>query len=494
MDLPFPRFCSLWLLVAAAAAETAQQQQQPKCRGLKITEFITYLQTEVGAEFDLSPTVAERLNMSMEQLVGRAQGIWEGATRFEYGRAVQAELDGGGADDDNDDEDDGVAAFPYILCSKDDAGDADRMAQWSTAQQQTPPPLRKKSGHDRRLLIQDAIVNATASRPTAGADGFDGSAVVLKDMFNARGVYCAVASLPASVAMAVEFEGCVVQPMLLATKLGVGTITLAVAFVNEYENSTKIDLDDVSDDLQELIDEQVDSSEAEADATAAPEEKNFPGAILSLCPGFLSEDDVFHLNSGKVVKQKKVQRIMTEWLLSRTADGEDTTARVRDNLYWTSSSRDSGSSTTTGRGKLWEEILDRVSEPNICAQTFKKRLTWYLEPGLSQTSFTNLHVTYDNVGASKTDHDCILAAIAGFSVHPDICFFEYKLDKSPQIEYQRRQPQRLRLPQHSSDGQRRQKKALHRPNVDWMIQSYVEQARPFFDTGINGTGVVVAVR
>ena len=251
MDLPFPRFCSLWLLVAAAAAETAQQQQQPKCRGLKITEFITYLQTEVGAEFDLSPTVAERLNMSMEQLVGRAQGIWEGATRFEYGRAVQAELDGGGADGDNDDDDDdGVAAFPYILCSKDDAGDADRMAQWSTAQQQTPPPLRKKSGHDRRLLIQDAIVNATASRPTAGADGFDGSAVVLKDMFNALGVYCAVASLPASVAMAVEFEGCVVQPMLLATKLGVGTITLAVAFVNEYENSTKIDLDDVSDDLQ----------------------------------------------------------------------------------------------------------------------------------------------------------------------------------------------------------------------------------------------------
>ena len=348
MVLPFPRFCSLWLLLvaaAAAAAETAQQQQQPKCRGLKITEFITFLQTEVGAEFDLSPAVAERLNMSMEQLVGRAQGIWEGATRFEYGRAVQAELDGGGADDDNDDEDDGVAAFPYILCSKDDAGDADRMAQWSTAQQQTPPPLRKKSGHDRRLLIQDAIVNATASRPTAG---FDGSAVVLKDMFNARGVYCAVASLPASVAMAVEFEGCVVQPMLLATKLGVGTITLAVAFVNEYENSTKIDLDDVSDDLQELIDEQVDSSEAEADATAAPEEKNFPGAVLSLCPGFLSEDDVFHLNSGKVVKQKKVQRIMTEWLLSRTAGGEDTTARVRDNLYWTSSSRDSGPSKSSG--------------------------------------------------------------------------------------------------------------------------------------------------
>jgi hypothetical protein len=271
---------------------------------------------------------------------------------------------------------------------------------------------------------------------------------------------------------------------------------LAVAFVNEFENSTKIELDDVPDDLQELIEEQVDSSEAEAeaDATAASEEQTFPGAVLSLCPGFLSEDDVFHLNSGKVVKQKKVQRIMTEWLLSRTAGGEDTTARVRDNLYWTSSSRDSVSSTTTGRAKFWEEILDRVSEPNICAPTFKKRLAWYLEPGLSQTSFTNLHVTYDNVGASKTDHDCILAAIAGFSVHPDICFFEYKLEKSPQIEYQHHQPQRLRLPQHSSDGQRREKKALHRPNVDWMIQSYVEQARPFFDTGINGTGVVVAVR
>ena len=309
MALPFLRFCSLWLLVvaaAAAAAETAQQEQeQPKCRGLKITEFIAYLQTEAGAEFDLSPAVAERLNMSMEQLVGQAQGMWEGATRFEYGRAIKAELEvigGGGADDNNDDGDnDDDAAFPYILCSKDDVGDADRVAQWSTAQQQTPP-LRKKSGHDRRLLIQDAIVNATASRPTAGADGFDGSAVVLKDMFNARGVYCAVASLPASVAMAIEFEDCVVQPMLLATKLGVGTINLAVAFVNEFENSTKTELDDVPDDLQELIDEQVDSSEA--DAAAASEDQTFPGAVLSLCPGFLSEDDVFNLNSGKVVKQK----------------------------------------------------------------------------------------------------------------------------------------------------------------------------------------------
>ena len=475
-------------------------------------------------EFDLSPSVAERENMSMEQLIGRAQGLWEGATRFEYDRALRAEADGhsntigdeqagggGAADDDNngDNDDDGPVVFPYILCSKDNVGEADKVAQWAgtgstggTGQQQTLAVQRKKSGFDRKLLIQEAIANATSQselyRDGAGGAGFDGSAVVLKDMFNGRGAYCAVASLPGSIAMALEFDGCVVQPMMLATKLGAGTVTLAVAIVNKFENSTKIDMD-VPDDLEELIEEQVHApgsgsgsgSTSAGEEDVVPTERKFPGVTVSLCPGFLSADDVFNLQSGRPVKQKKVQRIMTEWLLSKTADGEDTTDRIKQNLYWTSSSRDSAS-TATDRGKFWGDIMDRVSEPNACAQTFKKRLTWYLEPGLSETSFMNLHVTYDNLGASKTDHDCILAAIAGFSIHPDICFFEFDLEKTPQIEYQ----QHLRSSQHRHHHQhiqRRRERATHRPNADWMVQSYVEQARPFFDAGINGTGVVVAV-
>jgi len=148
--------CSCLLLVAAAAVSAAtEKQQQPKCRGLKLTEFIAYLQTEASVEFDLSPSVAERENMSMEQLIGRAQGLWEGATRFEYDRALRAEAGGysstvggggGGAggdnnNDDNDDgdEDDGPEVFPYILCSKDGVGDADKVEQWggtSTVHQQ----------------------------------------------------------------------------------------------------------------------------------------------------------------------------------------------------------------------------------------------------------------------------------------------------------------------------------------------------------------------
>ena len=503
--------CSCLLLVAATAVtsvaaaattETQQQQQQPKCRGLKLTEFITYLQTEAGVEFDLSPTVAERENMSMEQLIGRAQGMWEGATRFEYDRALQAEADGhsntiGDDEDDDDDDDDGPVVYPYILCSKDIVGEADKVEQWGgttstastgTGQQQTALQQRKKSGFDRRLLIQEAIANATSQSELYGDGGFDGSAVVLKDMFNGRGAYCAVASLPGSIATALEFDGCVVQPMLLATKLGAGTVTLAVALVNKFENSTKIVMD-VPKDLEDLIDDQVHGSEDEEDDDVVPTERKFPGVTVSLCPGFLSADDVFNLQSGRPVKQKKVQRIMTKWLLSKTADGEDTTDRIKQNLYWTSSSRDSAS-TTTDRGKFWGEIMDRVSEPNACAQTFKKRLTWYLEPGLSESAYTNLHVLYDNVGASKTDHDCVLAAIAGFSIHPDICFFEFDLEKTPQIGYQ----QHLRSSQqpHKEGIERRRERATHRPNADWMVQSYVEQARPFFDAGINGTGVIVA--
>ena len=509
--------CSCLLLVAATAAAattttTETQQQQPKCRGLKLTEFIKYLQTEAGVEFDLSPTVAERENMSMEQLIGRAQGMWEGATRFEYGRALQAEADGHsnavGAEADGD-EDDGPVVFPYILCSNDIVGEADKVAQWGgtttgastgtgTGQQATALQ-RKKSGFGRRLLIQEAIANATSQSERYRDGGFDGSAVVLKDMFNDRGTYCAVASLPGSIAMALEFDGCVVQPMLLATKLGAGTVTLAVAIVNKFENSTKIDMD-VPDDLEDLIEEQVHGTQdedvdVETPATvavaAAPTERKFPGVTISLCPGFLSADDVFNLQSGRPVKQKKVQRIMTEWLLSKTADGEDTTDRIKQNLYWTSSSRESAS-TTTDRGRFWGKMMDRVSEPNACAKTFTKRLTWYLEPGLSESAFTNLHVSYDNRGASKTDHDCILVAIAGFSIHPDICFFEFNLEKTPQIEYQQhlRSSQQQTRQQHT---QKRRERATHRPNADWMVQSYVEQARPFFDAGINGTGVVVAV-
>ena len=437
---------------------------EPRCRGLKVTEFLAYLQTEAGIEFDLSPKIAEQEGMSMEQLIGRAQSMWESATQFEYRRALRDENpptneeEGGGETAADDDDDNGPVSYPFIVCSKDE--ETDSIAKWSAADGSAQ---RIPSGFERRQLIRNAIIDATA---TVGSD-FDAANAAMKDIFNARGTYCAIVSLPGSVAQAIEFDSCVVQPMIHATKLGAGTVSLAVAIVNKYANSTEFELDD-DDYVSSLIEEHAPPKEEGVDNNGdgtplAKEEKSFPGLTVSLCPGFLSSGDVF---SSLIKKEEKVDKIMTRWLLSKTSDGGETTKYINENMYWTGGSTDN---TTTKRGKFWKEVLDRVSEPDSCANTFKKRLAWTIEPGIGENAFTNLHVTYNNVGASSQDNDCVLAMIAGISINPDICFFELNLEKRAQ-----------------TDG-------IHRPNVDWMVQSYVYQARPFFDVGLNGTGVVAAV-
>jgi len=451
--------------LAIAPPRPAHASTEPKCRGLKITEFLAYLQTEAGIEFDISPKIAEEEGMSMEQLIGRAQGLWEGATQFEYARALRDENPtveegaggGGGTDGGEDDDDVGPVTYPYIVCSNDD--DEDGVAQWDAAVGSVPAQ-RKPSGFERRQVIKDAIVSAT----TATGSTFDGGSAAMKDVFNARGTFCVIASLPGSVAQAIEFDTCVVQPMFLATKLGAGTVSLAVAIVNAYANGTKYELDD-ADDVSALIEEHAAPREVDSngDGDTTAEDKAFPGLTVSLCPGFLSSDDVF---SSVMKKQEKVDKIMTRWLLSKTAEGGESTSHIRSNTFWTGGNADN---TTTRRGKFWNEVLDRVSETDVCANTFKKRLSWTIEPGIGENAFTNLHVTYNNSGASSTDNDCVLAMIAGISINPDICFFELNLEKRPQ-----------------SNG-------LHRPNADWMVQSYVYQARPFFDAGLDGTGVVAAV-
>lgn len=433
-----PLLCS-FLLCHVSAQDTTDDTStasNPKCRGLLVQEFLGFLQTEVTSEFDLNPAAVERLGMDLPQLLGRAQGMWDSATKFQYRRSLRDE----------------PTLYPFLLCSIDENDDTNGFNSDGTVQ-------RTLSGWERRQIVAEAIANA------GGGDN-----IVLMNTFNSRGKFCAVASLPNSVATSIDFDGCVVQPMLLATKLGIGTIDLAVGIINRLANGTDFELE-ANEDIDDLVTAHVDPEETEdSDLFDESADMSFPGMSLSLCPGVFAKKDKFGVVSGNIASADEVSRIMTKWVTRKVGGftGDTGADNLGKNVYWTGGSTDGS---TSGRGDFWTKLVSKISgSEDSCAETFEDRLSWTLQPGFGEATYTNIHVTYNNLGASETDNTCILAMIAGMAVNPNTCFIELILPKSLQAEHD-----------------------TSKPNADWITQSYIHDENPFFDNGINGTGVVVAV-
>ena len=195
----------------AAAADRRLQQPSAKCRPLRIDEWLGLLQTEAGAENDLTEEVAGAAGVDPSLLLARAQLMWEDATGFEWARSA------GAATGSSGDASSSTPA-PFVVCHE-------RTAPGRTGTGTGGGPV--VSGFRRRRAVRDAIraaINIVADR--AGATPGLHRGVDLRTLHNGDDLLCSYALMDGAVARELFFDGCVVQPVTMSMKLMPRTVQL----------------------------------------------------------------------------------------------------------------------------------------------------------------------------------------------------------------------------------------------------------------------------
>ena len=289
-------------------------------------------------------------------------------------------------------------------------------------------------------------------------------------------MYCALTHLGGAVALAVNCSDdgeetqieveCVVQPILFAMKLLPDTFQSIIAsIVAFYAPRDPVDEDvpfvpDIPDDMAAT--KTGDEDVGGPGGAVAEAEPTFPSLDIILCPGVVDEDDVPELaagieSGGAVVIN--LRDAATQWLLGSIDNGQN----VSQSFYWTSDSASAlldefGSPERSG---LLGSVLDATIGTDLCADTFTNRLTW---TGVFLPSIQGVHVEFINIDAEQIDEACALALTISLASMPEVCAVQVTPAKIP-----------------------------YNDRAQWLVQSFKEQDRPFFDAGIRGEGQIVAV-
>jgi hypothetical protein len=179
---------------------------------------------------------------------------------------------------------------------------------------------------------------------------------------------------------------------------------------------------------------------------------------VNLCPGVLmaSENNSLY-DDMEAMADAIIGKLVPTTLAQKLANA------ISDAYYLTSeeyqNSTDSGDEQMTERAQLWKGLLNEYKESGICADVYKSRLDWSLYRATDQVT-----VKFNNTGNSTQDQGCILTLTLAIAAYPAVCSLDLKREVS-----------------------------VSNTISQWMAQSELENKVPFFDSGLDGSGQVVAV-
>eukprot|EP00804_Cyclotella_cryptica_P013914 CCRYP_002444-RC/>CCRYP_002444-RC protein AED:0.08 eAED:0.08 QI:101/0.77/0.6/1/0.77/0.7/10/144/934 len=180
----------------------------------------------------------------------------------------------------------------------------------------------------------------------------------------------------------------------------------------------------------------------------------------NLCPGVAMASEN-HTASND-------EQAMVDWIIGKLVP-ETLADPISDEYYLTSEEyhnvTESDGEKATERAELWKGLLNEYQESGVCAETFKTRLTWSLERAKdAETGNSQATIQFNNTGNSTQDRGCVLTLTLAIAAHPNVCSLDLRREVSTQ-------------------------------NIiaQWITQSELENERPFFDSGLDGTGQVVSV-
>jgi hypothetical protein len=175
---------------------------------------------------------------------------------------------------------------------------------------------------------------------------------------------------------------------------------------------------------------------------APDEEGNYPVVDIVLCP--------------QVPAQVQVTTFSTEPIQD---------ASLRDKFSWwyeLPSSRQEGDKQPPRRD-FWEQVFDFV-EQGGCNETVESQLIWEYFPSGNLNTSDTVTLTFNTTNSTSVDRLCALATLAALMASPDVCTIETR----PPLE-------------------------TRNTNAQWLIQTGIEEQRPWFDVGLMGENQVVAV-
>lgn len=261
-----------------------------------------------------------------------------------------------------------------------------------------------------------------------------------RTLYNEEDFLCVYGQLLASEAAGIAGEEFVVQPLVPSLKYMKGSVDgmmKEVTFMNTPENK--------------------------------PLSK--PSLDMVLCPGVSkatggTSDTV--VEGWEEVSQETAGQII-EMLVPSTKASMLATA-IADTYYLTSEAyidavdSEEGGEDATERSKLWRGLIKDYQESRQCDGVYKEQLDWKLKRARSDDDVSVLNVEFNTTGNTEFDQGCMLTLSLAIAAHPDVCSLESK-----------------------------ERVKVQNTVVQWLVQSEVEEGRPFFDSGLDGTGQVVAV-
>ena len=281
----------------------------PRSPLITAAQWLTFLSTEVGEEFEADDTYA-----TTPELAELAEAIWTEASRFEYARAIR----------DGDEETagpSGVQMYPFLIC---DAKEATTQAE--------------RAGYARRQRVADAIRAASEETgiPLFG-DGDGETTAPYEVVINDEDVWCGYGLLNGIVAEAVEVDG-VVQPIIMSMKMAKNTVNKLLEGVEEFYNTTER-LEEEAEEAEETATAEdpdqrflrnLQDKESSDEGGVGPDDpvmglpkpvKNvvFPSATITMCPGALSVENYNDLME-QAVDTTDLTAEMTAWLLEQTGE------------------------------------------------------------------------------------------------------------------------------------------------------------------------------
>jgi hypothetical protein len=184
----------------------------------------------------------------------------------------------------------------------------------------------------------------------------------------------------------------------------------------------------------------------------------------NLCPGVLMASENSSLfDDMEAMADAIIAKLVPTTLAQKLANA------ISDAYYLTSeeyqNSTDSSDEELTERAQLWKGLLTEYQESGVCVEVYKSRLEWSLDRAIdAETGSSQVTVKFNNTGNSTQDQGCILTLTLAIAAYPAVCSLDLKREVS-----------------------------VSNTISQWMTQSELEGKVPFFDSGLDGTGQVVAV-
>lgn len=277
------------------------------------------------------------------------------------------------------------------------------------------------------------------------------------------------------VAEQIELAG-YVQPFISSMKMAKDTVNSFIeaidTFNNSTSNSTTMDNSDADNtdgsenrslrSLQQQEEQVIGPNDPVKGLSEPVKDVKFPTATVTLCPGVLSKEDYYEFMASTPTE---ITDGMISWILDKFGSVDEAQDEVRENFFWSASNMEEQGWEPTERAMLWDDAVSRAFSDDACRSVYTNQLSWNVQLGVSHEDLHAFVMAFqDTNDAGNVDSYCVLGMLAGLSAYRLVCQMELTPTQT-----------------------------VSNDKAQWLIQTGVENERPFFDRGLNGTGQVVAV-